>query len=148
VLEAQREKGGGTDGSFGPSPSWLLAKLHREVTHRLQQEAKTRGIRGVARRIAQVLSRHQLGLIAATAYVMSAIALAVGNNGRKFAAFFLGCLALGAIVANWSETLDALAYRGAGKEAEAAKLSPSRDRASTGARLSEAASCLRPRSQR
>jgi hypothetical protein len=65
----------------------------------------------------------QLGLIAATAYVMPAIALAVTNNGRRLAAFFLGCLAIGAIVANWSQTLDALANRGAGKEAEAAKLS-------------------------
>jgi len=36
----------------------------------------------------------------AIAYVRPAVALAVGNNGRKLAAFFLGCLALGAIVAN------------------------------------------------
>jgi len=65
----------------------------------------------------------QLGPIAATAYVMPAFALAVAGNGRKVAAFLLGCLAAGAIIANWSQTLDALANRGAGKEAETAKLS-------------------------
>jgi hypothetical protein len=65
----------------------------------------------------------QLGLIAATAYAAPALALAVAANGRKFAAFLLACLATGAIVANWSQTLDALANRGAGKEAETIKLS-------------------------
>ena len=65
----------------------------------------------------------QLGLIAATAYAAPALALAVAGNGRKIAAVLLGFLALGAIVANWSQTLDALANRGAGKEAETIKLS-------------------------
>jgi hypothetical protein len=65
----------------------------------------------------------QLGLIAATAYAAPALALAVAGNGRKIAAVLLGFLALGAIVANWSQTLDALANRGAGKEAETVKLS-------------------------
>jgi hypothetical protein len=65
----------------------------------------------------------QLGLIAATAYAGPALALAVAGNGRKFAAFLLGILALGAMFANWSQTLDALANRGAGKEADQAKLS-------------------------
>ena len=65
----------------------------------------------------------QLGLIAATAYAGPALALAVARNGHKVAAFLLGILTAGAMLANWSQTLDALANRGAGKEADQAKLS-------------------------
>src|SRR5262245_11113730 len=65
----------------------------------------------------------QLGLIAATAYAGPALALAVARNGHKVAALLLGILAAGAMLANWSQTLDALANRGAGKEADQAKLS-------------------------
>ena len=64
----------------------------------------------------------QLGLIAAAAYVGPLLALIVWRNGYKVASAVLWLLTAGAMVANLSQTLDALANRGAGKNAEAAKL--------------------------
>ena len=64
----------------------------------------------------------QLGLIAAAAYVGPLLALIVWRNGYKLAAGMLWLLTAGAMVANLSQTLDALANRGAGKNAEAAKV--------------------------
>jgi hypothetical protein len=47
----------------------------------------------------------------------------VGNAGRKVAAALLGVLTVLAIVANWTNTLGAIAQRGAGQEAQSAKAS-------------------------
>jgi hypothetical protein len=61
------------------------------------------------------------GMIAAGAFAGPACAIAVGRNGRTAAAILLGILAVLAIVANWTHTLGAIAHRGAGIEAHAAK---------------------------
>ena len=61
------------------------------------------------------------GMIAAGAFGGPACAIAVGQNGRKVAAFALGILASLAMLANWSHTLGAIAHRGAGTEAQSAK---------------------------
>lgn len=60
-------------------------------------------------------------MTAAAAFAGPAAALAVGNAGRKVAAVMLGVLAFLAIVANWTNTLGAIAQRGAGTEAASAK---------------------------
>lgn len=63
------------------------------------------------------------GMLAAGAYAGPAVALVVAAKGRKGAACVLAILALFAIVANWSQTLGAIAHRGAGTEAERSKAS-------------------------
>jgi hypothetical protein len=65
----------------------------------------------------------QLGFMSVVAYAGPAVALMVATTGRKVAGVLLGILAAGAMFANWSQTLDALANRGAGREAEMAKIS-------------------------
>jgi hypothetical protein len=62
------------------------------------------------------------GMIAVGAYAGPAVAIAVGSNGRKTAAAVLWLLTILAMATNWSQTLGAVAHRGAGTEAEAAKL--------------------------
>jgi hypothetical protein len=62
------------------------------------------------------------GMIAVGAYAGPAVAIAVGSNGRKVASGALWVLACLAMLTNWSQTLGAVAHRGAGTEAEAAKL--------------------------
>jgi hypothetical protein len=60
-------------------------------------------------------------MIAVGAYVGPAVALIVAGNGRKTAAFVFWSLAVLAMVTNSSQTLGAVASRGAGTEAERAK---------------------------
>jgi hypothetical protein len=64
-----------------------------------------------------------LAMIATGAFIGPAVAVAVGGNGRRGAAFVLWVLTCFAIVANWSHTLGAIAHRTAGTEAETAKAS-------------------------
>ena len=61
------------------------------------------------------------GMIAVGAYAGPAVALVVAGKGRKGASAILWALALLAMVTNWSQTLGAIAHRGAGTEAERAK---------------------------
>jgi hypothetical protein len=61
------------------------------------------------------------GMVAAGAFAGPAIAVAVKNRGRK-AALVWWALATLAIVANWTHTLSAIAYRGAGLDAHSTKI--------------------------
>jgi hypothetical protein len=63
------------------------------------------------------------GMVAAGAFAGPAIAVAVRNRGRKTAAVIWWALATLAIVANWTHTLSAIAHRGAGRDANSAKVS-------------------------
>jgi hypothetical protein len=87
------------------------------------------GVAFVARYAYMTSDTHDAGLAAAALYGMTAAAafagpaaaLAVANAGRKGAAVLLGLLAFLAIVANWTNTLGAIAQRGAGTEAASIK---------------------------
>jgi hypothetical protein len=61
-------------------------------------------------------------MVAAGAFAGPAIAVAVKNRGRKTAALVWWALATLAIVANWTHTLSAIAHRGAGLDANSAKI--------------------------
>jgi hypothetical protein len=62
------------------------------------------------------------GMVAAGAFAGPAIAIAVRNRGRKAAASIWWTLAALAVVANWTHTLSAIAHRGAGLDANSAKV--------------------------
>jgi hypothetical protein len=62
------------------------------------------------------------GMVAAGAFAGPAIAVAVRNRGCKTAALVWWVLASLAIVANWTHTLSAIAHRGAGLDANSAKI--------------------------
>jgi hypothetical protein len=72
---------------------------------------------------------HETGLATAALFAMTAagafagpaVAIAVSNAGRRAAGCALGLLALAAIAVNWTNTLGAIAQRGAGSEARASK---------------------------
>jgi hypothetical protein len=89
------------------------------------------GVAFVARYAYATSDTHDAGLAAAALYGMTAAAafagpataIAVGNAGRKVAAALLGILTVLAIVANWTNTLGAIAQGGAGQEAQSAKAS-------------------------
>ena len=66
-------------------------------------------------------SAFMFGMIAAGAYATPAVALSVWDNGRRAMAGALWLLAICAMVTNWSQTLGAVANRGAGTEAERVK---------------------------
>lgn len=61
------------------------------------------------------------GMIAAGAYVCPLLAVALATRGRGRAAILFAALSLFALFGNWTNTLDALTLRNAGKEAEAGK---------------------------
>jgi hypothetical protein len=62
------------------------------------------------------------GMVAAGAFAGPAVAVAVGNRGRRIAALVWWALAALAITANWTHTLSAIAHRGAGLDANSAKI--------------------------
>lgn len=105
-----------------PSPASLLAHLFAGIPAAI-------GVWFVAR-FAYVTSDTAIdgagnaflfAMIAAGAYAAPAVALIVAAKGRKVAAGMLWCLAVVALVTNWSQTLGAVASRGAGTEAVRAK---------------------------
>jgi hypothetical protein len=61
------------------------------------------------------------GMVAIGAYALPAACLGLARNGRVFAAVIFWGLAIACMAGNWTQTLNALASRGAGKEAERVK---------------------------